>query len=238
MRVTFKPAMQQVLQPLTRSMRFLRSLSIPIALASTALFPVVTAHAQGAFESGIYSCVDASGKRLTSDRPIPACNDREQRLIGPTGVTRAIVGPTYTAREQAAREDKAREAERAELRKLEERRRERALLIRYPNPKSHETARSDALEQIDAVLGAARKRVAELMDERRSNDAELEFYGKDVSKAPPSLQRQIEDNTRSVAVQNRFIGEQEDEKRRVNGRFDEESLRLRALWAANGVSSR
>ncbi|RYF30669.1 MAG: DUF4124 domain-containing protein, partial [Comamonadaceae bacterium] len=45
-----------------------------------------------------------------------------------------------------------------------------------------------------------------------------------------SIRRQIEDNMQSVAVQNRFIGEQEDEKRRVNARFDEERLRLRQLW--------
>jgi hypothetical protein len=34
-----------------------------------------------------------------------------------------------------------------------------------------------------------------------------------------------------VAVQNRFIGEQEDEKRRVNARFDEERARLKQIWS-------
>ena len=34
-----------------------------------------------------------------------------------------------------------------------------------------------------------------------------------------------------VAVQNRFIGEQEDEKRRVNARFDEERSRLKQIWS-------
>jgi len=67
-------------------------------------------------------------------------------------------------------------------------------------------------------------------------DDELEFYKKDVSKAPPSLRRKLDDNEQSVAVQNRFIAAQEDEKRRVNARFDEERGRLRPLWAASPPS--
>ena len=117
-------------------------------------------------------------------------------------------------------------------RQQEERRRERALLIRYPNAKSHDRERVDAVAQIDAVIGAAKKRIGELNDERKKLDDELEFYKKDLSKAPPSVRRQLDDNAQSVAVQNRFIGEQEDEKRRLNARFDEERGRLQQLWAS------
>ncbi len=92
--------------------------------------------------------------------------------------------------------------------------------------------------QIDAVIKAARQRLGELSDERKKIDDELEFYKGDVSKAPGSVRRKLEDNAQSIAVQNRFIGEQEDEKRRVNARFDEERSRLRQLWAidAGGAS--
>lgn len=195
------------------------------ALALTALAQ------QGAGSTaGIYACVDAAGRTLTSDRPIPACADREQRELSPGGGTRRIVEPTWTAEELAAREAKKREAQQAALRAQEERRRERALLVRYPNAEVHERERKDALAQIDVVLQAARNRLVELAQARQQIDAELEFYAKDVSKAPPSLRRQIDDNEQAVSVQNRFIREQEDEKRRVNGRFDEERVRLIKLW--------
>ena len=77
----------------------------------------------------------------------------------------------------------------------------------------------------------------ELQFERKKIDDELEFYKGDVSKAPGSVRRKLDDNAQSVAVQNRFIGDQEDEKRRVNARFDEERSRLRFLWTpeAGGV---
>ena len=42
----------------------------------------VAAHAQG---SSIYTCVDSKGRRLTSDRPIVECLDREQHQLGNTG---------------------------------------------------------------------------------------------------------------------------------------------------------
>jgi hypothetical protein len=81
------------------------------------------------------------------------------------------------------------------------------------------------------VTQAARKRIAELGEDRKKVDEEMEFYKQDPGKAPGSVRRKLEDNTQSVAVQNRFIAEQEDEKKRVNARFDEERVRLKALWS-------
>ena len=81
------------------------------------------------------------------------------------------------------------------------------------------------------MIQAARKRLEELAEDRKKVEEELEFYKHDVSKAPGAVRRKLEDNTQSVAVQNRFIGEQEDEKRRVNARFDEERARLRQIWS-------
>jgi hypothetical protein len=190
--------------------------------------------------AGIYSCVDSRGRTITADRPIADCVDREQRELNPSGTTKRKVDPTLTAREQAEREEKERQALQATLRAQEERRRERALLVRYPTPAAHDRERVEALLQIDAVINAARKRVSELADDRKRVDEELEFYAKDISKAPGSLRRQLDDIQQSVAVQNRFIGDQEDEKRRVNARFDEERSRLSRLWppgpATTGVT--
>ena len=181
--------------------------------------------------AGIYTCTDARGRTLTADRPIAECTDREQRELSPSGTTRRRIEPTYTARELAEREDRAREASLQAARLLDERRRERALLVRYPNITVHDRERGEALVQIDAVIQAAKKRLEELGEDRKHIDEELEFYKHDVSKAPGAVRRKLEDNTQSVAVQNRFIGEQEDEKRRVNARFDEERARLKQIWS-------
>ncbi len=187
--------------------------------------------------AGIYSCVDAKGRKLTSDRPIAECTDREQRLLNPSGTVKGTVGPTLTAQERADAEAKDRLVLEERARRDEEKRRDRALLIRYPNKAVHDSERAEAVAQIGVVKKAALKRVEELLRQRTSIDAEMEFYKKDPSRAPPSLRRQAEDVTLSLAVQGRFIADQDGEINRVNARFDEELARLKQLWALQGPAA-
>src|SRR5687767_5220057 len=136
---------------------------LPLLLPLMAALLPMAAPAQPApAPAAIYSCTDARGRTLTADRPIAECIDREQRELSPSGTTRRKIEPTYTARELAEREDRAREAALQAARLIDERRRERALLVRYPNVTVHERERKEALVQIDAVIQAAQKRLAEL----------------------------------------------------------------------------
>ena len=50
----------------------------------------------------IYTCKDASGKQLVSDRPISSCIDREQKVLSNSAVVKKVVPPSYTAQEAAA----------------------------------------------------------------------------------------------------------------------------------------
>ncbi len=186
--------------------------------------------AQTAPVKGIYSCVDAKGRKLTSDRPIPECIDREQKVLNPSGTVNAKVGPTLTAQERTEVEAKEKLVAEERARKDEDKRRDRALLVRYPERAVHDTERVEALKQITVVKGAAANRVLELQKQKVLIDTEMEFYKKDPSKAPASLRRQVEENNHSLAVQSRFITDQDGEAQRVNARFDEELVRLKELW--------
>jgi hypothetical protein len=188
-------------------------------------------HAQNAPVGGIYTCVDGQGRKLTSDRPIPECLDREQKVLNPSGTVAQKVGPSLTAAERAQVEAKERREALERSRQLEEHRREKALLTRFPNRAMHDKERADALEQVAAASQAARIRLAELEQQRKKLDDEMEFYRKDPSKAPQNLRRQVEENTQSMNAQKRFIADQDEESRRVNARFDDELVRLRQLWA-------
>lgn len=185
---------------------------------------------QGPVIPGVYTCVDAKGRKLTADRPIPECTDREQKVLNPSGTVKAKVGPTLTAQEKAEQEQRDRKAAEEQTRLAEEKRRDRALLTRYPNKAMHDKERTEALDQISVVIKAATTRLDELVKQRVSIEEEMEFYKKDPTKAPAYLKRQQEENTQSQAVQKRFIAEQEAEIRRVNARFDDELVRLRQLW--------
>lgn len=204
-------------------------------LGSVALHAL--AQSQSAVPGGIYSCIDAKGRKLTSDRPIPECVDREQLLLNPSGTVRAVVGPTLTGPERKALEARQRREAEERARQAEEKRRERALLVRYPNRATHDKEREEALAQIGVVRQAALNRVKELERQRKELDTELEFYVKDPSKVPPSLKRLVDENAQSMAVQERFIADQDAEMVRLNARFDEELVRLQQLWVQAGTVS-
>lgn len=215
------------------------SLSEPIAarlcvgtLLAAGLWWVVA----GAQAQGIYTCVDSKGRRITSDRPIVECLDREQHKLGSTGIVRQVVPPSYTADERARLEDKQRAENEIKARAAEEKRRERALLIRYPNQSVHDKERAEALAQIDEVIAAVNKREMALVQQRKDVDAEMEFYQADPSKAPFWLRRKLEDSEKQMVVQKRFLEEQAQEKLRINQRFDEELAKLRQLWGPAAAS--
>ena len=192
----------------------------------------------GAQSQNIYSCIDAKGRRITSDRPIVACLDREQELRGKTGTVREVVPPSYTREERARLEEKRKEEQAAQARVMEEKRRDRALLIRYPNQAVHDKERQEALAQIDEVIAAVNKREVALVAQRKEVDLEMEFYQSDPSKAPMWLKRKAEDIEKQQVVQKRFLDEQAQEKTRINARFDEELVKLRQLWQGSAAASR
>lgn len=211
-----------------------RILVLPmLAAASSSLW------AQEAPPAGsVYTCVDAKGRKLTADRPITDCLDREQKILNPSGTVRAKIGPRLTAHEQAELESQHKREALERSRSADERRRDRALLMRYPARAAHDQERAQALAQVVSVASEAALRLEALIKQRRTLDSEMEFYNRDLDKAPAYMRRQIEENVQNQAVQRRFIADQDAEARRVNERFDDELKRLQRLWAAAGAAPR
>jgi len=199
--------------------------------ALTVIWVWIAFAASHAAAQNIYTCVDGKGRKITADRPIVECIDRTQQELNKSGTVRRQVGPSLTAQERAAQEEKDKAAAEALAREAEDRRRDRALLLRYPTRAVHDQERVIALAQVDEVIKASNKRTAELAEQRKAIQAEFEFYAKDPSKAPPALKRRLEENEASSVVQKKFVLDQEQEKKRVNQRFDEELVKLKQLWA-------
>ena len=70
----------------------------------------------------------------------------------------------------------------------------------------------------------------ELFDQGKDIASEYEFYAKDPSRAPVLLKLRRQDNEANLLAQQKFMAEQEQEKKRINQRFDEELLKLKPLW--------
>ena len=202
---------------------------LSVVVACTAVYAAGLSHAQTAGGS-IYTCVDRNGRKLTADRPIPECLDREQRELGPTGVVRRQIGPSLTEDDRAQLEAQRRKEVEDRARAVDERRRERGLMARYPDKASHDAERAAAIAMVDEVTVTAEKRIIELRAQRKALDAQMEPYKSDPNKAPMTLRRNIAENEENLAEQRRFLAGQEQDKRRVHQRFDAELAQLRKLW--------
>jgi hypothetical protein len=183
----------------------------------------------------IYSCTDPSGKRLTSDRPIPECNAREQRVLNADGSVKKVVPPALTAEELAEQEASERERQIKRVAELDAVRRDRNLRARYPTEASHKKARQSALEDLSRSMQASQKRLDLLAAERKPLLEEAEFYtGRQL---PPQLKQQLEGNETTAAAQRELIQNQQAEIQRINAAFDVELTRLRALWSGTPPGS-
>lgn len=184
--------------------------------------------------SGIYTCVDAQGRRHTSDRPIPECLDREQAIRNRDGSLRGTLPPSFTAEERAQREEQRRRAAAAEAERQERLRRDRNLLARYPDEASHRRARAVALEPILRAEASNQQRLKELEGERRKLADEAEFYPR--GDLPRALRLRMESNRAALEAQQAATAEHQAERRRIDSRYDEELVRLRQLWAERAAA--
>jgi hypothetical protein len=176
----------------------------------------------------IFTCVNAQGKRLTSDRPIPECIDREQRLLNRDGSLRQVMPASPTADERAALEEAARRKQVEAAAKRDAIRRDRNLLERYPNEAAHQKARLAALDDVRKATKSSENRLAELQAERKPLMDEAEFYkGRTL---PLKLKHQIDAVDVALAAQQETVANQRVEVGRISALYDAELAHLRKLW--------
>jgi hypothetical protein len=183
----------------------------------------------------IYDCIDARGKRLRSDRPIPECSDRDQRLLNPDGSVKSIVPPTPTADERAAIEAREREANAERVARMDAIRRDRNLVARFPNEAAHNKAREKALDDVRNSVRVSQARIALLTAERKPLLDEAEFYVN--TPMPSKLKLALDANDASLEAQKSLIQNQQAEVTRINALYDAELARLHKLWAGAPAGS-
>ena len=184
---------------------------------------------------GIYTCVTADGRRLTADRSIGECRNREQRILNRDGSLREVIPPTLTAEEAAEAEARARRAAAERAAGADARRRDSNLLARYPDEASHQRARAAAADTVRAAIRTTDLRLRDLTAERRPLTSEAEFYvGKPL---PAKLRGQLDANDAAVEAQRSAALNQQAELDRINRLYDAELDRLRRLWAGAPAGS-
>lgn len=180
----------------------------------------------------IFICKDGSGRTLTSDRPIPECADRAQRMMDRTGVVRREMAPPLTPeqkREKLAAEQRAK----AEAAIEEERKQnDRALMARYRYERDIDVARLRSVEPVRDQIKREAVTLANAEKELAAARIEAERH-KGKPALPVELQKRIDEAQKNVKESRVVIDQRELEIAQVNSRFDATVVRFRELSAPN-----
>jgi len=204
-------------------------------LAATLILGAPAAAQDSTPSKGIYTCTTPDGRKLTSDRPIPECLAREQRVLNPDGSQRTTLPPFLSPEERAAKEAADRRAAAERIAQQDAIRRDRTLVQRYPNEAAHQRARHTALDDANKAMRISERRIKDLTTERKPLLDEAEFYkGKAL---PAKLKQALDANDAAVEAQQVLIENQKAELVRINKSFDAELARLKKLWAGAAPGS-
>ncbi|MBC7500040.1 MAG: DUF4124 domain-containing protein [Herminiimonas sp.] len=189
------------------------------------------AHAQ------IIICKDASGRTLTSDRPIPECADRAQRHMDRNGIVRREIAAPLTPEQKKERLAAEQRAKAEAVIEEEKKQNDRALLARFAHEKDIDVARK---RLIDPVQDQIRRETAALVAAEKvlaAAQADGDRH-KDKPTLPPAIQKRIEDAQKSVKDSRILIEQRELEIVQLGTRFDTTLVRFRQLKAADAVVAR
>jgi hypothetical protein len=185
---------------------------------------------QNGTHSSIYTCTDATGRKITADRPIASCMDRDQQVLSSQGWVVKVVPPALTDAQRAAQQEKERQAQLAQQRQRDQERFDEALLTRYPTQAAHKAGRRTALAQTQLLLGDARQQLATLENERADLAGQMAAYARAPENAPAQLKRGIINNAQAIQAQQQLVTGYQADIDRINARFDAEDKRLTPAW--------
>lgn len=200
-----------------------------LGCALLGFYTLTCAQANTRINDQVFTCVNAAGRSLTSDRLIGECMDREQRVLSRDGTLLRIVPPSLTADERAEKEARDRKLAAEREARSEAVRRDRNLMQRFPNVAAHQKAREQALEVTQFAITQSEARLADLDRERKPLIEETEFYkGKSL---PGKLKGQLDANDAATAAQKELLAQQKAELERASKLYDVELAHLKKLWA-------
>jgi len=209
-------------------------MSAPVALVASA---TICGLADDALAQGqrsdklIYTCEDDQGRIISADRPIADCARRELRVLNNDGSLRRIIAAPLT-REQQKQRDREELQRQDDLAKLRARQaRDRSLLLTFEDEQSLESMRRRQLADVDHEIRLATLRILSLDKDLKIAQAEAARFQKErPGRALPFVyQQRITDAANAILAEDSLIRDRQNERARLNDRFDTDAMRLREL---------
>lgn len=173
---------------------------------------------QGA-HAAIFMCKDASGRTLTSDRPIPECADRAIREYGNNGALKRDIAAPLTA-EQKREKQLQEEKKKIDLATAEEQRKsDRALSSRYRTEGEIVAARKRDAAVITEQIASQKKALTLADQERIETQAAVEAQKKR-GVVPAGLQYKSDRAQQSAHEMQKRVSESEIELAEIHAKYD------------------
>lgn len=177
-------------------------------------------------QAKIYMCKDASGKTLSSDRPIPECADRPVREYSSNGSKHKDYAAPLTAEQKRALELQQEKVKAEQAAAAEQKRADRALSARYRSEDDIAAARkrdtdlvSIQITQYKAALHGAEKEQAASLEKKQNGTL------------APAMQAKRDRAEQSAHDLKKHIKDSETELAQINEKYDLTLQRYRALQA-------
>lgn len=206
------------------SSRISRAAAFALLLLSASAW----AQSQDRAGPGIYSCTDANGRIINSDRPIADCAKRELRVLNSDGSVREVISAPLTKEQQKQRaRDEQRSLEDAWAKKVQQAR-DRNLLQTFEDERAIESLRRRTIADIDHEIRLATLRILSLDKEMKIAQQEVERFKQERGggRMPFVYQQRITDAANAILAEDSLIKDRREERERANAlRF-----RLEAAW--------
>jgi hypothetical protein len=200
----------------------MKSLTKTLCLLLCAIGPAV-AHAQ------IFICKDASGRTISSDRPIPECADRTVRELGRNGLVKREIPAALTPeekRQKRLQEEKLREEAAAAE---EQRKSDRAILARYLSERDVEVARKRSIDVVQEQIKKSSISIAAYERRLKQAQADMEPYNTKQAKPPAALGDKQQLAVQGIKDETTVIQEREAEIALINEKYDRILKRYREI---------
>ncbi|MNR79229.1 hypothetical protein D3C72_99360 [compost metagenome] len=177
-----------------------------------------------AAQAKIYMCKDASGKTLSSDRPIPECAERPVREYSNNGSARKDVAAPLTVEQKRALELEQEKKKAEQLAAIEQKRSDRALSARYRSEDDIAVARK---RDTDLVVIQITQYKAALHGAEKDQTAAL--AQKQKGAVSPILQAKLDRTDAGVLDLKKKIKDSEAELAQINEKYDLTLQRYREI---------
>jgi hypothetical protein len=183
-------------------------------------------------QAQIYMCKDASGKTITSDRPIPECADRTIREYGKSGNFKRDIPPPPTAEERRKKEEEESRKKADEAAEKDKKRGDTALLARYRTEADLDNARKRSLAIVQEQQKRENASLAKSELQLKQAQTEVDAGNKKKAPVPPVLIRKVDDLQNSVNASKKRIQDQDAELAKINAKYDDELKRFKELTSS------